>query len=205
MLFVPTNNLKTKNMKLKAFIAALAITTGAFAQTNWKLDNSHSSVKFSVVHLMVSETEGNFKGFDGTLSSKNADFTDADITFTVDVKTINTDNEMRDKHLQSDDFFNAEKFPQMKFKGTSFKKVSGNKYVLEGDLTIRDVTKKVKFDVVFRGIQKDPYGNTKAGFKVTGSIKRLEYGLKWNVMSEATAVVSDEVEIVINLEFAQAK
>lgn len=192
-------------MKLKSLIVALAITTSAFAQTTWKLDNSHSSVKFSVEHLMVSETEGNFKAFDGTLSAKNADFTDADITFTVDVKTINTDNEMRDKHLQSDDFFNAEKFPQMKFKGTSFKKVSGNKYVLEGDLTIRDVTKKVKFDVVYRGTQKDPYGNTKAGFKATGSIKRLEYGLKWNVMTEATAVVADEVNIVINLEYAQAK
>lgn len=192
-------------MKLKSIIAAIAITSSAFAQTTWKLDNSHSSVKFSVEHLMVSETEGNFKGFDGTLTSKNADFTDADITFTVDVKTINTDNEMRDKHLQSDDFFNAEKYPQMKFKGTSFKKVSGNKYVLEGDLTIRDVTKKVKFDVVYRGTQKDPYGNTKAGFKATGSIKRLEYGLKWNVMTEATAVVADDVNIVINLEYAQAK
>lgn len=192
-------------MKLKSLIVALALSTSAIAQTNWKLDNSHSSVKFSVTHLMVSETEGNFKGFDGTLSSKNADFTDAEITFTVDVKTINTDNEMRDKHLQSDDFFNAEKFPQMKFKGTSFKKVSGNKYILEGELTIRDVTKKVKFDVVFRGIQKDPYGNTKAGFKATGTINRLEYGLKWNVMSEATAVVSDEVSIVINLEYAMVK
>ena len=176
-------------MKLKSIIAALAITGSAYAQTSWKLDNSHSSVKFSVEHLMVSETEGNFKGFESTLNSKNADFTDAEITFTVDVKTINTDNEMRDKHLQSDDFFNAEKFPQMKFKGTSFKKVSGNKYVLEGDLTIRDVTKR----------------NTKAGFKATGSIKRLEYGLKWNVMTEATAVVADDVNIVINLEYAQAK
>jgi polyisoprenoid-binding protein YceI len=192
-------------MKLKSLIAALAISTAAFAQTNWKLDNSHSSVKFSVEHLKVSETEGNFKGFDGTLSSKNADFSDAEISFTVDVKTINTDNDMRDKHLQSDDFFNAEKFPQMKFKSTSFKKVSGNKYVLEGDLTIRDVTKKVKFDVVYRGTQKDPYGNTKAGFKATGSIKRLEYGLKWNVMTEAVSVVADDVNIVINLEYAQAK
>jgi len=192
-------------MKLTSLIAALAITASAFAQTNWKIDNSHSSVKFSVVHLLVSETEGNFKGFDGTLNSKNSDFSDAEISFTVDVNTINTDNDMRDKHLKSDDFFNAEKFPQMKFKGTSFKKVSGNKYVLEGELTIRDVTKKVKFDVVYRGTQKDPYGNTKSGFKATGNINRLEYGLKWNVMSEATAVVSDEVSIVINLEFAQAK
>ena len=192
-------------MKLKSLIISLALSSAAFAQTNWKLDNAHSSVKFSVEHLMVSETDGNFKGFEGTLSSKNADFSDAEISFTADVKTINTDNEMRDKHLQGDDFFNSEKFPQIKFKGTSFKKVSGNKYLLEGDLTIRDVTKKVKFDVVYRGMQKDPYGNTKAGFKATGSIKRLEYGLKWNVMTEAAAVVADEVNIVINLEYAQAK
>jgi polyisoprenoid-binding protein YceI len=177
----------------------------AMSQTNWKLDNSHSNVKFAVEHLAVSETEGNFKSFDGTLVSKNADFTDADITFSVDVKSIDTDNEMRDKHLQGDDFFNTEKYPQMKFKSSSFKKVSGNKYILEGDLTIRDVTKKVKFDVVYRGTQKDPYGNTKAGFKATGSIKRMEYGLKWNVMTEAISVVADEVNIVVNLEYAQAK
>jgi polyisoprenoid-binding protein YceI len=192
-------------MKLRSLFAALAITTGAFAQTNWKIDNAHSSVKFSVEHLMLSETEGTFKSFDGTLNSKNADFNDAAIAFTVDVKSINSNNEMRDKHLQGDDFFNAEKFPQMKFKGTSFKKVSGNNYVLQGELTIRDITKKVKFDVVYRGTQKDPYGNTKAGFKAVGSIHRLEYGLKWNVMTEATAVVADEVNIVINLEFAEAK
>lgn len=192
-------------MKNLTTILSLAMSTMAFAQTNWKLDNSHSNVKFAVEHLAVSETEGNFKSFDGTLVSKNADFTDADITFSVDVKSINTDNEMRDKHLQGDDFFNAEKYPQMKFKSSSFKKVSGNKYILEGDLTIRDVTKKVKFDVVYRGTQKDPYGNTKAGFKATGSIKRMEYGLKWNVMTEAISVVADDVNIVVNLEYAQAK
>ncbi|MFN7847254.1 MAG: YceI family protein [Bacteroidota bacterium] len=192
-------------MKNLTTILSLAMSTMAFAQTNWKLDNSHSNVKFAVEHLAVSETEGNFKSFDGTLLSKNADFTDADITFSVDVKSIDTDNEMRDKHLQGDDFFNAEKYPQMKFKSSSFKKVSGNKYILEGDLTIRDVTKKVKFDVVYRGTQKDPYGNTKAGFKATGSIKRMEYGLKWNVMTEAISVVADDVNIVVNLEYAQAK
>jgi polyisoprenoid-binding protein YceI len=192
-------------MKNLTTILSLAMSTMAFAQTNWKLDNSHSNVKFAVEHLAVSETEGNFKSFDGTLVSKNADFTDADITFSVDVKSIDTDNEMRDKHLQGDDFFNTEKYPQMKFKSSSFKKVSGNKYILEGDLTIRDVTKKVKFDVVYRGTQKDPYGNTKAGFKATGSIKRMEYGLKWNVMTEAISVVADEVNIVVNLEYAQAK
>ncbi len=191
--------------KLSLSLVAMLLSVSVWAQKNWKLDPSHSSVKFSVTHLMVSEVEGSFKSFDGTLSSKNDDFTDAAITFTVDVNSINTDNDMRDKHLKSDDFFNAEKFPKMTFKAVSFKKSSGNKYILEGDLTIRDVTKRVKFDVVHRGVQNDPWGNTKAGFKATGTIKRLEYGLKWNTMSGSTAVVSDDVEIVINLEYALEK
>jgi polyisoprenoid-binding protein YceI len=186
-------------------LALFSMYASTMAQTKWNLDNSHTNVKFSVTHLLISETEGNFKAFDGALSTNNADFTDATITFNVDVNSINTDNEMRDKHLKSDDFFNAEKFPKMSFKSTSFKKLAANKYVLEGELTIRDVTKKVKFDVVYKGIQNDPYGNTKAGFKATTSIKRMEYGLKWNTLTEAGAVVSDDVEVVVNLEFAKAK
>ena len=134
------------------------------------------------------------------------DFTDATINFSVDVNSINTDNEMRDKHLKSDDFFNAEKFPAMTFKGTSFKKVSGNKYVLQGDLTIRDVTKKVTFDVTYGGTIKDPWGNTKAGFKARAKINRFDYNLKWNTVTEAGgAVVSKDVDVVVNLELNQEK
>ena len=193
----------------KAFtiLAAMLLTVGAFAQSStWKTDASHSNVKFSVTHLVVSEVEGYFKTFAGTLVSSKPDFTDAAINFSVDINSINTDNEGRDKHLKSDDFFNAEKFPQMTFKSTSFKKVGDKKYVLEGDLTIRDITKKVKFDVVFGGTVKDPWGNIKAGFKATGSINRFDYNLKWNSVTEAGgAVVSKEVAIVLNLEFAQQK
>ncbi len=199
------NILKIMTKKIVSLFAALLVASFSFAQTIWKSDNAHSNVKFSVAHLMISEVEGNFKVFDGQINSKNPDFTDADINFTVDVNSINTDNEMRDKHLKSDDFFNAEKFPQMKFKSTSFKKVSGNKYVLEGNLTVRDVTKKVKFDVIHRGIQKDGYGNVKAGFKATGSINRIEYGLKWNVLTEGVNTVGEDVAFVVNLEFNQAK
>lgn len=193
--------------KLFIACAALGLSLGSMAQSNiWKTDNSHSNVKFSVTHLVVSDVEGNFKAYAGTIQSAKPDFTDAVIDFTVDIASINTDNESRDKHLKSDDFFNAEKYPQMKFKSTSFKKVSGNKYVLEGDLTIRDVTKKVKFDVVFGGIIKDPWGNTKAGFKATGAINRFDYNLKWNTLTEAGgAVVGKEVTITLNLEFAQQK
>jgi polyisoprenoid-binding protein YceI len=177
-----------------------------FAQTKWTVDNVHSSVKFTVTHLVISEVEGNFKVFSGTIVSKNADFTDAAVDFSVDVKSINTDNEMRDNHLKSPDFFNAEKFPQLTFKSTSFKKVSGNKYDLVGDLTMHGITKQVKFDVTYGGSVKDPYGNVKSGFKATAVINRFDYDLKWNAITEAGgAVVSQEVVISLRLEFSEVK
>lgn len=197
-----------KNMKKLFAIAALALASfTSQAQVKWNLDASHSNVKFAVDHLVISETEGNFKVFSGDVSSPSAtDFNNAKINFNVDVKSINTDDAKRDEHLKGDDFFNAEKYPQMKFTSTSFKKVSGNKYVLEGNLTIRDVTKKVKFDVTYGGTVKDPWGNTKAGFKAVGKINRKEYGLKWNAALETGgAVVGEEVRLQVNVEFAQAK
>ena len=194
-----------KKLILSAAVALAPVL--AMAQVKWGLDKSHSSVKFSVEHLVISEVEGNFKMFDGNLESKTAnDFTDAKVNFTVDVNSINTDDEKRDGHLKSDDFFNAEKYPKMSFAGTSFKKLKGNMYTLEGNLTIRDVTKPVKFSVVHGGVVKDPWGNIKAGFKASGKINRKEFGLKWGAVTEAGgAVVGDEVNMIINVEFAQAK
>ena len=187
-------------------IAALVVMYTSNAQVNWSLDASHSGVKFSVTHLVVSEVEGSFKIFNGSVTSKDDAFEGATADFTIDIASINTDNADRDNHLRGDDFFNAEKYPKATFKSTSFKKVKGNKYELKGNLTIRDVTKPVTFDVTFGGTVKDPWGNTKAGFKATTTIKRLEYGLKWNSMIETGgAVVSDEVAITVNLELKKAK
>lgn len=192
--------------KLVVLAVFVASVIWAQAQTTWKTDNTHSNVKFTVTHLVVSEVEGSFKVYDGTIQSTKPDFSNAVINFSVDVNSINTENEMRDKHLKGDDFFNAEKFPKMTFKSTSFKKVSGNKYILEGELTIRDVTKKVKFDVTYGGTIKDPWGNIKAGFKAKGAINRFDYNLKWNTLTEAGgAVVSKAVKISLNLEFGQQK
>lgn len=193
--------------KLIILSSMFAVTMFATAQsTSWSVDNSHSNVKFTVTHLVVSEVDGSFRTYSGNIESTKADFDGAVINFTVDVNSVNTDNEMRDKHLKADDFFNAEKYPQMSFKSSSFKKASDKKYVLEGDLTIKDVTKRVKFDVYYGGTVKDPYGNTKAGFKATSKISRKEFKLTWNPMTEAGgAVVADEVEIKLNLEFAQKK
>jgi polyisoprenoid-binding protein YceI len=192
----------------------LAMVLGAFfslsvsAQTNWKVDNSHSKIGFSVTHMMVSETEGKFKVYDGKVASAtDTDFNNASIEFSIDVNSINTDDDRRDGHLKSEDFFNAEKFPKMNFKSSSMKKgkVAGE-YILEGDLTIRDVTKKVKFVATTSGkTVKDPYGLTRIGFKVKGAINRVEYGLKWNAVLEAGGVaVSEEVKIDCNIELIKS-
>ena len=189
-------------------MVTLTLISGAFAQTakTWNVDKMHSAVKFSVSHLVISEVDGSFKIFDGNMVATKEDFTDAKINFTVDVNSINTDNANRDGHLKSDDFFNAEKYPNMTFVSTSFKKKSGSAYELTGDITIRDVTKKVTFAVKYGGTTKDPYGNTKAGFKATGTINRLQYGLKWNTLTEAGgAVVGADIDLTINLEMALAK
>ena len=192
--------------KILLFAALLVSVVAVNAQNTWTIDKIHSNVRFSVSHLVISEVEGTFKSFDGSIAASKPDFTDAAISFSVDINSINTDNEMRDNHLKSDDFFNAEKFPKMSFKSVSFKKVSGNKYVLTGNLTVRDVTKLVKFDVAFGGTAKDGYGNTKAGFKASTEINRLEYGLKWNNLTEAGgAMVGSDVTIDLRLQFAQNK
>jgi polyisoprenoid-binding protein YceI len=194
-------------MKKVIILAAFSLLQlGANAQTTWNVDNAHSAIKFTVKHMMISEVDGNFKTYKGTIVSAKPDFTDANINFDVDVNSINTESDMREKHLKGDDFFSTDKYPSMKFTSTSFKKVKDKNYVLEGNLTIRDVTKKVKFAVVYGGTVKDPYGNIKAGFSATGKISRKEYKLLWNKVTEAGgAVVSDEVKIALNLEFAQQK
>jgi polyisoprenoid-binding protein YceI len=191
--------------KLIMVFAFAGLALAGITQTNWTFDNAHTKVGFGVTHLVISEVDGEFKKFSGTVVSKSDDFTGADINFTIETGSISTDNDMRDKHLKSDDFFNAEKYPNITFKSSSLKKVSGNKYVLEGNLTMRDVTKKVSLDVVYNGTVKDPYGNTKAGFKITGSLNRFDYNLKWNTMAEAGAVVGKDVTLTINVELAKAK
>ena len=192
--------------KIGLLILVGLVYTGVFSQINWNVDKVHSSVRFSVPHLVISEVEGSFKDFSGSISTTKHDFTDANVNFTIGINSINTDNEMRDGHLKGDDFFNAAEYPNMTFKSTSFKKIAGNKYELTGNLTIRNVSKTVKFDVVYGGTAKDGYGNTKAGFKATTQINRFDYNLKWNALTEAGgATVGKDITIEMRLEFAQAK
>jgi len=194
-------------MKKAVFVVLLALSfTFVNAQTAWKIDRSHSNVGFAVTHLIISEVTGQFKSFDGNIEFSKDDLSDANINFSIDVASITTDNEGRDKHLKSDDFFNAEKFPKITFVGKSIKKVDGKKYKLVGDFTMRDVTKQITLDVVYNGTVKDPWGNTKAGFKISGEVNRFDYNLKWNNLMEAGgAVVSKDVAISVNLELSKAK
>ena len=170
------------------------------AATKWKVDKGHSNVKFTVTHMVVSDVEGSFKNFEGTVEHSKPDFSDAKVNFTVDVTSVDTDNERRDNHLKSDDFFNAEKFPQMKFESTSFEPAGGKNYKLKGNLTIRDITKPVVFDVTHGGVVTNGK-NTKAGFKAKTTINRFDYNLKWDRATEAGSLVVDkEVGIQVNLE-----
>ena len=176
------------------------------APAKWVVDKAHSNVRFSVSHLVVSDVDGSFKSFDGSMLASKPDFSDASIVFTADVNSINTDNENRDKHLKSDDFFNAEKFPQIKFVSKSFKSLGNNKYSLAGDLTIRDITKPVTFDVNYGGtVTSAAMGGTHAGFKAKTTINRFDYNLKWNAATETGgAVVGKEVEITLNIDMKKS-
>lgn len=185
--------------KITLMAALVAMTATVFAQ-NWKIDGAHSKIRFTTKYLLISDTDGEFKKFDGKITSSEADFSDLQATISVDVNSINTDNEKRDGHLKSDDFFNAAKFPSITFKSTGIKNLGDKNYILIGELTIRDVTKVVSIPVVYGGTVKDPYGNLKAGFKATGTINRQEYGLKWKAAAATgEAVVSDDVNFTIDL------
>lgn len=171
---------------------------------NWAVDKVHTNVKFSVSHLVISDVEGSFKSFDGTMESSKADFSDAKISFTAEVASISTDNEMRDNHLKSPDFFDAAKYPQIKFVSTSFVPLGNNKYTLAGNLTIREVTKLVTFEVKYGGTVS-AMGGTHAGFKATSKIDRFDYNLKWDKATEAGGmVVGKDVDITLNVDFKKS-
>jgi polyisoprenoid-binding protein YceI len=164
--------------------------------TTWKLDPTHSEVQFKVKHLMITTVTGYFKSFNLEVETESDDFTTAKrIEFTADVDSIDTNNQQRDTHLKSDDFFSAEKYNQIRFVGKRYEQ-TGDGAKLHGDLTIRDVTKPVAVNVEFAGIVVDPYGQTKAGFTVDGKISRKDFGLTWSAVTEAgQVVVSDDVRL----------
>jgi polyisoprenoid-binding protein YceI len=188
------------NRLLLSLFLALGISVASFAQNAWTLDKSHSGIKFSVRHMVISDVEGSFRDYDVTFKSDKEDFTDAVIEATIQTASIDTDNERRDGHLKSDDFFNAEKYPTITFKSTRFEKTSPMTYKIHGDLTIRDVTKPVTFDAVLGGTQKTQRGAV-SGWKATLTINRFDYNLKWDRAIETGGlVVGPDVTITVNAQ-----
>lgn len=175
------------------------------ATKNWVIDPSHSEVQFKIKHLMITNVTGSFNIFNATVQTENEDFTNAKISFTADVDSISTGNEQRDGHLKSADFFDAEKFPQIKFTATKYENIDNDgSYELYGDFTIKDVTKNIKLSVEFGGVVKDAYGNTKAGFTINGKINRKDFGLTWSAVTEAGGVVvSDEVRLIAEIQLIE--
>lgn len=172
------------------------------AKTKWDVDVAHTNVDFSIRHMMVSRVNGSFNQFSAEIEADPQDLTTADISFTIDVASIDTRNEDRDNHLRSADFFDVETYPELTFTSTKIEKTGGDTYNMTGDVSMHGVTKPETFTVSFEGIAKDPMsGNEKAGFEVSGKLKRSEYGLTWNAPLETGGVlVSDEVKINLHIQ-----
>jgi polyisoprenoid-binding protein YceI len=171
------------------------------ARNKWTIDASHSAIEFKVKHMMISNVRGSFHKFDADVVADAADLTSANVSFTIDVDSINTRDEQRDGHLKSADFFDVEKYPQIAFKSTQVSRKGDGDYALSGDVTIHGVTKPVTFAVEFEGEGKDPWGNERAGFSANASLSRKDFGLVWNAALETGGVlVGDEVKISLQLE-----
>lgn len=174
------------------------------ATTKWVLDPTHSEIHFKVKHLMITTVTGSFKNFTAAAETDSEDFSNAAISFSADTGSVDSGNEQRDGHLKSADFFDADKFPKLSFASTGYTKKGDDEFTLTGDLTIKDVTKPVTLTVEFGGVAKDPWGNTKAGFTLSGKINRKDFGLNWNAVTEAGGLlVSEEVKISAEIQLVK--
>jgi polyisoprenoid-binding protein YceI len=179
-------------------VSTIVFTTFAFAQNTYKLDKNHARLSFSVKHMGISFVDGNFKTFDATVVSSKKDYSDAKIELTADIKSINTEVEMRDNDLRSPNWFDAEKYPTLTFKSTAFKKASESQFKLIGDITIHGVTKPISFDVVYNGMIQNPFSKKyTCGFTITGKLNRSDFGIG----NESIPTVGKEVELKSNVEF----
>ncbi|MFT3793331.1 YceI family protein [Flavobacterium sp.] len=170
--------------------------------TKWVIDPTHSEIGFKVKHMMFTNVSGKFQKFDAAIVAEGDDFENADIEFTGAIDSISTGNADRDGHLLSADFFDAAKYPTIEFKATSVKKEDEGEYQISGDLTLHGFTKPVTLAAEYSGQMKDPWGNTKAGFALSGKINRKDWGLNWNSALETGGVlVGEEVKLLIELQF----
>jgi len=170
----------------------------------WKVDPTHTEVQFKVKHLVISTVTGTFKVFNGEVHSNGDDFDGAETSFSIDAKSIDTNTPDRDNHLRSDDFFSTDKFPTIDFKNGVLHKVSDDEFTLKGDLIIRGVSKAVELKVEFGGVAKDPWGNVKAGFEITGKVNRKDFHLVWNAATETGGfLLGDDVRLFVNVQLVE--
>ena len=173
-------------------------------KTKWLLDPIHSELQFKIKHLMISNVSGAFKNFSAEVETEDEDFSTAKINLTAQMDSISTNNEQRDAHLRNSDFFEVEKYPELKFKSTKVEEVDSDTFMLHGELTMKGVTKPVKLDVEFNGATKDPWGGERAGFVITGKINRADWGINFNSVLETGGVMLSE-EVRINSEIELVK
>jgi len=192
---------KYNNMKKLNLLIALFSIAFINAQTNWSFDSSHSTVRFAVDHMVISEVEGQFTTYEGSVKTSKDDFSDSKIKFSIDVNSVDTDDVKRDGHLKSADFFNTEAHPKMTFESTSIEKIKEGNYALKGNFTLLGITKEIVLDLKYGGTVQDPWGNTKAGIKVTGVIDRTAFGLKYNsVMKTGGLLIGEDISITCKME-----
>ncbi|MDX5324692.1 MAG: YceI family protein [Bacteroidota bacterium] len=176
------------------------------SKQKWTIDNTHTNIHFKAKHLMITTVTGTFKEFSGEVITEGDDFNKASFQFEAQVASVDTGSSDRDNHLRSDDFFNAEEFPTLSFRGNSIENVEGNEYDLKGEMTIRDVTRPVTLRVEVGGVAVDPWGNTKAGFSFKGKLNRKDFGLKFHVVNEAgNLLVSDEIKLDGEVQLAKVE
>lgn len=184
----------------------LVLFSAASFSADWELDPAHSSISFSVRHMVVSKTKGHFNDFTGIAAFDAKDFSNGEVTFNVKMSSIDTDNQKRDKHLKSADFFDVEKYSEMKFKSKKISNIENRNFRLIGDLTIKDVTKEVTFLCEYYGEVNDPMGNTRTGFSAKSKINRQDFNITWSkVMETGGLIVGDEVNIELEVEWIKSK
>ncbi|GAB1370246.1 YceI family protein [Candidatus Kapaibacterium sp.] len=171
------------------------------ALSTWVIDPTHSEIGFKVKHMMFTNVSGNFQSFSASITNEDDNFETSKITFSADTNSINTNNQDRDNHLRSADFFDVENFKSMTFESTGIEKLNDNLFNITGNLTIKDVTKPVLLEGEYSGLMKDPWGNVKAGFSLVGKLNRKDFGLTWNAALETGGVlVSEDVKLICEIQ-----
>ncbi|HEY5371086.1 MAG TPA: YceI family protein [Hanamia sp.] len=172
--------------------------------TTWVIDPLHSDVQFKIKHLVISNVTGSFKRFEGNIVVRGGDFSNAKVNFTIDVKSIDTNQAQRDGHLQTGDFFAADLYPQITFESTSFVNVSGSDYKMIGNLTLRGVSKQIELNVEYGGSEDNGHGILKHGFEVTGIVNRKEFGMAWNKLTDTGGLgLGEDIKLIANIQVAE--